>query len=134
MARSGLLDRLICLAMWTAPVALLSAGSALAGQAWVLDVQVEAQQNGLYGFTATVRHSDEGWSHYADRWEVLAPDGSVLGTRTLYHPHDKNVPFTRSLSNVSVPVGVKQVQVKAHCSVHGDGAGNAVFTVDLPPR
>ena len=42
----------------------------------------------------TVQHADTGWDHYADAWEVLAPDGTVLGTRTLLHPHTDEQPFT----------------------------------------
>ena len=26
----------------------------------------------------TVRHADTGWDHYADKWDVVAPDGAVL--------------------------------------------------------
>jgi hypothetical protein len=69
----------------------------------------------------TVKHDDEGWDHYADRWEVLGPDGEVLGTRVLYHPHVGEQPFTRSLGGVEVPEGVEKVVVRARDSVHGYG-------------
>jgi hypothetical protein len=68
-----------------------------------------------------VRHADTGWDHYANRWDVLAPDGTVLGTRTLLHPHENEQPFTRSLSGVSVPEGVRSVTIRANDSVHGEG-------------
>ena len=55
--------------------------------------------------------------HYADKWEVLAPDGTVLGTRTLYHPHVDEQPFTRSLSGVSVAETIADVSVRGHDSV-----------------
>ncbi len=105
-------------------VALLAAGaSALAGEADVLGVKVRPSADGAYRFSVTVRHDDEGWEHYADRWEVLAPDGTVLGTRVLLHPHVGEQPFTRSLAGVAVPAGVSRVVVRAHDSVHGlDGA------------
>jgi hypothetical protein len=76
-----------------------------------------------------VRHADTGWDHYANRWDVLAPDGTVLGTRTLLHPHENEQPFTRSLSGVSVPEGVRLVTIRANDSVHGEG-GREV-TVEL---
>ena len=60
------------------------AGVGHAGEASVLDVQVRANEDGTYAFTATVSHRDEGWSHYADKWEVLSPTGDILGTRILY--------------------------------------------------
>ena len=110
---------------------LLAAASvgAWAGEADVVAVEVE-RQAGLYTFHVKVRHGDEGWDHYADRWEVVGPDGTVLGTRTLYHPHVDEQPFRRSLSGVAVPADVGRVTVRAHDSVHGPGGAEA--TVDLP--
>jgi hypothetical protein len=52
-----------------------------------------ATGSGVYRFSVTVRHADEGWDHYADRWEVLTSDGTLLATRTLYHPHVNEQPF-----------------------------------------
>ena len=109
--------------------ALALPAAAPAGEADVLSVAVEAR-GGLYTFHVTVRHADEGWDHYADRWEVVAPDGTVLGTRTLHHPHVAEQPFRRSLSGVAVPEGVGSVTVRAHDSVHG--LGGAETAVDLP--
>ena len=86
--------------------------------------------DGTYRFDVTVQHGDEGWKHYANRWEVLAPDGTVLGTRTLYHPHVDEQPFTRSLSGVEIPRGVTTVTVRAHDLVHG--TGGAEMVVDIP--
>jgi len=98
----------------------------------VLDATVEVQANGLYAFSVTVVHAEDGWSHYVDRWEVVDDSGKVLGSRTLYHPHEKNVPFTRSLANVAAPIGARQVTIRAHCSV--DGYGDSELVVELPPR
>jgi len=111
---------------------ILGATSSLAGEASVLDVSASANADGTYAFTVTVAHQDEGWSHYANKWDVLSPDGSILGTRTLYHPHVNEQPFTRSLSQVSVPVGVREVIIRASDSKHGDGT--RTFKVTLPPR
>jgi len=52
---------------------------------------------------------------------VLAPDGSVLGTRVLLHPHVEEQPFTRSLTGVAVPDGIATVTVRARDSQHGWG-------------
>jgi hypothetical protein len=87
----------------------------------VLDVSAAPMGDGTWRFEVTVQHADAGWDHYADAWEVLAPDGAVLGTRTLLHPHTDEQPFTRSLTGVSVPNGVTEVKVRAHDSVHGHG-------------
>jgi len=98
----------------------------------VLDAQVEVQANGLYAFSVTIIHNEGGWGHYVDRWEIVGPDGAVLGTRTLYHPHEANVAFTRSLANVQTPIGVREVTIRANCSV--DGYGDSELVVELPPR
>ena len=47
--------------------------------------------------------ADSGWDHYANRWEVLEPEGQVIATRTLLHPHVDEQPFTRSLSGIHIP-------------------------------
>ena len=99
----------------------LVAPLALAGEADVRAVQVHVSGDGTYRFDVTLRHADTGWDHYADRWEVLTPDGEIIATRTLYHPHVDEQPFTRSLSGIRIPPGVHQVVVRAHDSVHGYG-------------
>jgi len=81
-------------------------------------------------FFVTVRHADEGWKHYADRYEVLAPDGSVLATRVLQHPHVEEQPVTRRLDGVRIPAGIARVRVRAHDLVHGHGGAEA--SVEIP--
>jgi len=103
---------------------------ASAGEADVVKVEASKSGNDEYRFNVTVLHTDEGWEHYADKWDVLAPDGTVLGTRTLLHPHVGEQPFTRSLSGVKIPENIKTVSIRAHDSVHEYG-GNTV-TVELP--
>ena len=99
----------------------LCPANAGAGEADVVGVTVRAQGDGRYSFNVAVRHGDDGWQHYADKWDVVAPDGTVLGTRVLLHPHENEQPFTRSLSGVSVPAGVDRVTLRAHDLVHGYG-------------
>lgn len=111
---------------------VLAAGAASAGEADVVAVDVARERAGTFRFDVTVRHADEGWSHYADRWEVVAPDGTVLGTRVLLHPHVDEQPFTRSLGGVAVPEGVGTVTLRARDSVHGHGG--ASIDVAVPGR
>jgi len=111
---------------------LFSAMPLAADEPSVLDVSASANADGTYAFHATVSHRDEGWKHYVDKWEIVTPEGQVIGTRTLYHPHVDEQPFTRSLSRVAVPIGTTQVTVHAYCNVTGVGA--RTFTVKLPPR
>jgi hypothetical protein len=109
---------------------VLSCNVVYAGEADVLQVKVKRTGDNVYYFDVTVIHKDEGWDHYADKWDVVAPDGTILGTRTLYHPHVQEQPFTRSLSGVRIPEGVRRVTIRAHDSVHG--YGGKVMTVELP--
>jgi hypothetical protein len=104
-------------------------GVAQAGEVAVMDAKAHASGSGTFSFDVTLRHGDTGWDHYADRWDVLAPDGTVLGSRVLYHPHVDEQPFTRSLSGVSVPEGIKQVIIRAHDKVHGDSAKTLTVTL-----
>ena len=102
----------------------------MAGEADVVGAKVTRQGNGAYSFSVTVRHDDEGWDHYADRWEVVGIDGEVLGTRVLMHPHVSEQPFTRSLSGVDIPDGIKRVEIRARDSLHGYGGKDMV--INLP--
>jgi hypothetical protein len=110
--------------------ACLAPLTAAAGEADVVEAEVTAAGDGTYRFDVTVQHADTGWDHYADGWDVVAPDGTVLGTRTLLHPHENEQPFTRSLTGVAIPDGVTEVTIRAHDSV--DGYGGKELTVALP--
>lgn len=83
--------------------------------------KIDAMQsgNGTWRFDVTVSHGDEGWDHYADAWEVLAPDGTLLARRVLAHPHVDEQPFTRSKSGIKIPDDLDHVMVRARDSVHG---------------
>lgn len=107
------------------------AGGALAGEADVLKAEIQAGADGGYTITATVLHADEGWDHYADRWEVLSPEGEVIAVRDLAHPHVNEQPFTRSLSRVELPEGLTRVVIRAHDSRHG--YGGKTLELDVPP-
>lgn len=111
-------------------LALSMAGLSYGGEADVIEVKVVKSGEDTYQFQVTVLHDDEGWKHYANKWDIVAPDGTVLGTRTLYHPHVGEQPFTRSLSGVKIPKTISTVTIRAHDSVHEYG-GKAV-TVDVP--
>jgi hypothetical protein len=91
---------------------------------------------GVWTFHVTVEHPDTGWDDYADGWDVVLPDGSVVlpnsddpFTRLLLHPHETEQPFTRSQSNITIPPDVTQVTVRAHDLV--DGFGGQEVVVDL---
>lgn len=97
----------------------------------VLTVRARLQPDGTWTFEVTVQHEDTGWENYADRWEVLTPEGEVLATRVLAHPHVDEQPFTRSQSGITIPEVVTQVRVRAHDLVHGYGGREVVVDLTL---
>lgn len=111
---------------------MFAAGGAMAGKADVIDVTVTPEKAGTYRFDVTIKSDDTGWDKYADQWEVVAPDGTVLGTRVLAHPHETEQPFTRSLSGVDVPDGMTSVTVRARDKV--EGYGGREMAVTIPAR
>jgi hypothetical protein len=113
-----------------AALLLAAAGTAGAGEADVVGAEAARESDGTWRFRVTVRHADEGWDHYADRWQVETPEGRVLGTRVLLHPHETEQPFTRALGGVVVPDDLREVVIRAHDSVHGEGG--EVFRLKLP--
>lgn len=92
-----------------------------AGEANVLKVEPNCTENLVCSFAVTVKHADSGWDHYANKWDVLLTDGTLVASRELLHPHENEQPFTRSLQKVKLPQGTKEVDVRAHDSVHGYG-------------
>lgn len=102
---------------------------AMAGEVDVIAVDASQRDDGTWRFSVTLRHADEGWDHYANRWDVVGPDGTVYGERVLAHPHVDEQPFTRSLSGVVIPDDVSQVTIRGNDSVHE--LGGTEMTVDL---
>ena len=101
-----------------------------AGEADVVAVEARQGSDGSWRFDVTLRHGDEGWDHYADRWDIVGPDGTVYDKRVLAHPHVNEQPFTRSLSGVVIPDNLVSVVVRGHDLVHG--LGGKELQVDLP--
>ncbi len=112
-----------------AGIALGLSMTLFAGEADVVGGKITALGDGRFRVDATVMHGDTGWDHYADRWDVLAPDGSVLGSRVLAHPHENEQPFTRSLT-LTIPADVAEITLQANDSVHE--LGGKTFTLAVP--
>ena len=92
--------------------------SALASDAKVVDVKAY-KEGDSWTFDVTLEHEDTGWDHYADAWRVLGADGKEYGSRTLFHPHETEQPFTRSQSGIKIPADVDVVYIEAHDKVSG---------------
>lgn len=111
-------------------VLCLGWGAALwAGEADVLNAEARRDSDGTFRFSVTLHHDDAGWDHYADRWDVLALDGTVLATRVLLHPHVGEQPFTRSLSGVEIPPTNREVIIRGGDSVHGFGGAEWILAL-----
>jgi len=115
--------------MFVTIAAVLSAAAPLRADPPVIEAVRTDSLGGAWTFSVTIRHPDSGWDHYADGWEVLAPDGSRLGYRELVHPHVNEQPFTRSLSGVAIPAGTAFVLIRTHCKL--DGWNRATTRVEL---
>ncbi|PIE14187.1 MAG: hypothetical protein CSA70_02550 [Rhodobacterales bacterium] len=107
---------------------LLSTLMVVADTPEVLDVKTTRSGMG-WRIDVTLSHPDTGWDHYANGWEVLDAEGNHIATRELIHPHVKEQPFTRSLSNVMVPDGVRVIYIRARCSLQKDFVGP---TIEVP--
>lgn len=112
------------------PASLWLPAVCAAGMVEIVDVVARCDAN--CRFDVTLRHTDTGWDHYANKWEVLGPDGAVLGTRVLHHPHVNEQPFTRSLGGVHIPSALKEVSIHAYDSLHG--RSDQGFRIELPHR
>lgn len=112
---------------------LLAATPLQAGQVDVLKVEIEPTgEPGRFDVEVTLRHADSGWDHYANRWEILGPQGEVIATRVLAHPHVHEQPFTRGLSAVRIPGEFSWVRVRGHDLVHGYGGREVTLSVPRP--
>lgn len=133
---SLLLGTVLLLAACQAATSSPTPPSSGAGNADVTYVKAVQAGDATWTFHVTVSHPDTGWDDYADGWDVLAPDGTVLKldpespfTRLLLHPHVDEQPFTRSQSAIAIPESVTEVRVRAHDLV--DGFGGREVVVDL---
>ena len=98
---------------------LSASGPVAATEVEVVFTSFRVAKDGGWQVRTTLYHQDSGWDHYADAWRVVGEDGQVYGTRTLFHPHVDEQPFTRMLQGVHVPKDVEVVYLEAHDSVHG---------------
>ena len=127
---------LLFLAACQTPTPSPTSTSSGMGNADVTHVKAVQAADSTWTFHVTVSHPDTGWEDYADGWDVLTPEGTVLKpdpespfTRLLLHPHVDEQPFTRSQSSIAIPEDVTQVRVRAHDLV--DGFGGREVVVDL---
>ncbi len=111
---------MVCMKILIAILTLtLVSVSVNADEVQILDAEFKTSGDNQWSVDVTLKHKDTGWSHYADNWRIIDPDGNILGDRILYHPHVNEQPFTRSLSHIKIPNGSRIVFIEAHDKKHG---------------
>lgn len=100
----------------------------------IMSVRIEKLMPRVFRFDVTVLHEGESHDHYVDRWEILTKQGEIIDVRELVHPHIDEQPFTRSLSHVTIPIGVRDVIVRAHDTVHGYAGQVETVHLDIESR
>ncbi len=124
---------------WACRVATeVSSDSAVSqGLADVVGVSVTGSE-GASTWAVSIASPDVGCDRYADWWEVLDAEGTLIYRRILDHSHVDEQPFTRDGGPVDVAFDAGVV-VRAH--LHPDGYGGDVasgsvsagFTMGAPP-
>ena len=85
----------------------------------VVSVQVRGQP-GAYEFEVGIKSPDTGCQQYADWWEVLSLDGTLIYRRVLGHSHADEQPFRRRGGPVPIAADTV-VWVRAHMNTSGYG-------------
>jgi hypothetical protein len=67
----------------------------------VIAVQTSGS-DGAYRFAVTLQSTETGCDQYANWWEVLSKEGTLLYRRILVHSHPDTQPFTRSGGSVNI--------------------------------
>jgi hypothetical protein len=119
------------------PAATVSALSK--GNADVLSVRAVETAKDIWTFEVTVSHPDKGWKDYANGWDVVLPDNTVLKTdpddeftRVLWHPHETEQPFTRSQRGLKIPSTIQKIRIRAHDLMNGFGGKEVVVDLTQP--
>ncbi len=126
--------QLILISALCSSIATLAIAQQVAGQKFpdVIGVKVTPRGADTFDFDVTMSSPYDTPQRYADAFRVLLADGKVLGERILLHDHADEQPFTRELTGVTIPPGIKAVTIEGRDKANGYG-GKQV-DVALPGR
>jgi len=88
-------------------------------RAKVISVSFTGQENN-YNFSVGVSSPDEGCNQYADWWEIVSEDSTLIYRRILAHSHVNEQPFIRSGGPILITEN-QTVIIRAHMSTNGYG-------------
>lgn len=110
---------------------LAASFAAVAGEADVIAVAVERDPGteDVFNFRVTILSNDIDENYRAEAFEILAPDGRVLGRQEVTYTQGEQ-PFTREIENLKIPLGIDRVTVRVFHKPRGYD-GQAV-TIRLP--
>ena len=106
-------------------------------EAQIVDV-VASGDNGAYTLAVTVLSPDSGCETYANWWEVVSPEGTLLYRRILAHSHVDEQPFTRSGGPIAIEAN-QPIIVRVHMHPTGysllamKGSPSEGFTAEVLP-
>ncbi|QJR16054.1 hypothetical protein [Usitatibacter palustris] len=102
------------------------------GPANVVGAAMSKNMDGTWDIRATVRSKDTGPSSYADRVEILDPEGKVLHTIPVKNHHLNEQPFSVTATNVKLPTDIAHVVIRAR--IKPGGASGKERTLKIPKK
>jgi len=94
----------------------------------VINATASCNKQNICNFTATLKHHDTSWKHYANKFDIMV-NNKVIATRVLFHPHINEQPFTRGISGIKLAKNTKSVTIRAHDLVHKYGGKEFILKI-----
>ncbi len=126
------------MAVFVGGLAILASGSILGQNAPepkypdVIAVKASPRGVDIFDFEVTMTSPYDTAQRYADAFRIVDSSGKIFGERVLLHDHADEQPFTRDLSNIRIPKGIRSVIVQGRDQK--SGYGGKTVEVILPGR